>query len=250
MRWNKTEAKATGLLLLMLLCSLLLGQNSSEVQPQAPLHPAPPSPPLIMIDAAHGGSETGALLSPAIPEKDVTLMFARRLRQELGARGISASVIRDNDATLTTDQRAAVVNSARPALYICIHASSLGSGMAVFTVMLPSGGDNRGPFNNWRIAQTTAAARSSWVQQQVVAAMQKTGFPVRSLLAPLQPLNNVSVPALAIEVAPTDGNVSQLASADYQQMVSAALSNAIAGLGAVLRSTDFHPAHSVAIAAP
>lgn len=249
MRWNRYAGRNTFYVLVLFgALSLGLGQSNSgqiapnqTVTPAAPLQPAPPAPALVMIDAAHGGSEPGALLNPAIPEKDVTLTFARRLRQELAARGVSSTVIRDNDATLTTDQRAAIVNSARPALYICMHASSLGSGMRIFAAMIPSGGDNRGPFVNWQSAQAAAETRSLWIQQQISASIRNTRFPVRSLPAPLLPLNNVMVPAVAVEIAPTNGNVSQLASTDYQQMVCAALANAIAGIAPSLRPKAVAP---------
>jgi N-acetylmuramoyl-L-alanine amidase len=185
---------------------------------------------LIMIDAAHGGSEPGAALNAAIPEKDVTLAIARRLREQLAARGIPAELIRDNDATLSTDQRAQIVNAAHPELYIAIHATSQGTGMRIYSAMLPAGGDDSGPFVAWEAAQSSARSRSQWAQDQIATAIHKTGFPLRSLIAPLRPLNNVTVPALAIEIAPTTGNVSQLASVGYQQMVTAALANSIAAI--------------------
>jgi N-acetylmuramoyl-L-alanine amidase len=59
---------------------------------------------------------------------------------------------------------------------------------------------------------------------------------LRSLVAPLHPLNNITVPALAIEIAPTTGDVSQLASVDYQQMITAALANSIAAIRGKLES--------------
>lgn len=203
------------------------------------MQPAPPAPPLIMIDAAHGGTDPGAQLNPAIPEKDVTLMFAQRLQQQLISRGVSASLVRTGDATLTTDQRAALANSEQPALYLCIHASSMGSGIRVLAAMLPAAGENRGPFVNWQNAQAASESRSTWAQQQLTAAIQKTGFPVRSQLAPLQPLNNIGVPALAIEVAPSNGNVLQLASSDYQNMVMATVATAIATVAPSLRMPSF-----------
>lgn len=208
----------------------------SQVAPtQAPAQVAPSTPvvpvhPLIIIDPAHGGSESGAILNPAVLEKDVNLAFARRLRQELSSRGIQAQLLRDGDAMLTADQRASAVNSARPALYICIHAASQGRGMGIYTAMLPDergAGDDRGPFLNWQTAQSATLPRSRATQQQLAAAIQKTGFPVRAVGAPLRPLNNIVVPAVAIEIATTTGDTSQLASPDYQQMVSAALANAI-----------------------
>ncbi|SRR5258708_7738213 len=244
MRWNRSASHgrvsslpvAATLYSLLLSSHLLFGQDAPIVTTPANQTPAASqaTPPqhslLILIDPAHGGSETGAALNAAMPEKDVTLAIARRLREQLASRGVQALLVRDNDATLSTDQRAQIVNAAHPALYIAIHATSEGSGMRVYSAMLPAAGDNSGPFVDWETAQSSALARSQWAQEQIAAAIHKTGFPLRSLIAPLRPLNNVTVPALAIEIAPTTGNVSQLASVDYQQMVMAALANAVAAI--------------------
>ena len=202
-------------------------QNSSPPPQQSVARPQPVPPPLVMIDAAHGGSEPGALLNPAVPEKDVTLVFARKLRQELALKGVSSQLLRDNDGTMSTDQRAEIVNSARPILYICVHASSLGKGLRFFTTMPLVANDSRGPFISWQAAQGIVAARALAAQQQIASAIQKSGLLVRTLPAPLRPLNNIAVPALAIEIAPNDGNVSQLTSTDYQQITCTMLANAI-----------------------
>ena len=246
MRWNRGASRGRCLAVAAALYVLsiyflsmpspqLRAQNAPVAAPTtnpAPASRAAPAPHvlLVMIDAAHGGSEPGAALNPAIPEKDVTLAIARRLRDQLAARGIPAQLIRDNDATLSTDQRAQIVNAARPELYIAIHATSQGSGLRIYSAMLPAGGDDAGPFLAWETAQSAARSRSQWAQDQIAAAIHKTGFPLRSLIAPLRPLNNVTGPALAIEIAPTTGNVLQLASVDYQQMITAALANSIASI--------------------
>src|SRR5579859_5649161 len=83
--------------------------TQSSVQPVV-------TPPLIMIDPAHGGSESGAVLNPTILEKDVTLALARRLRLDLSARGFVVELVRDSDINLSTDDRAAKSNAAHPAL--------------------------------------------------------------------------------------------------------------------------------------
>lgn len=251
MRWNRGAKNgliahlpvAATLLLLMLLAARPLSTQTTPVVTvpanQTPVA-APPLVPqrtwVVLIDPAHGGSEPGAVLNAAIPEKDVTLAIARRLRQELATRGIQVLLVRDSDATISTDQRAQIVNSAHPALYVGVHATSQSSGMRIYTAMLPAGGDSSGPFVDWQTAQASALARSRQIQEQVVAAIQKTGFPCRGLMAPLRPLNNITVPALAVEIAPTTSDVSQLASADYQQMITAALANSIARIRTKLES--------------
>jgi N-acetylmuramoyl-L-alanine amidase len=189
-----------------------------------------------MIDAGHGGIESGAVLNPAILEKDVTLAFAQRLLQQLSGRGIQAQLVRNGDSTLSTEQRALTVNSAHPALYIGIHATSQGSGVRLYTAMLPVGGDDRGPFRDWQTAQSASLARSRSIQQQLAALVQRMGVPIRLLSAPLKPLSNVVVPALTIEIAPTTGDISQLTSADYQQMIAVTTANALASMKPTLES--------------
>src|SRR5215469_7486799 len=190
MRWNNgaplpAQLLATGLLAVT--AGVLLFSQTPSEQPPANLPvaspPAQPAPPryLVMIDPAHGGSDSGAALNPAMPEKDVTLAFARRLRMELNNRQIPAGLVRDGDITLSLDQRAGMVNSAQPALYISLHAASQGSGIVLYTAMLASNGEDRGRFLDWQTAQSGALVRSRWAQQQITASLEKTGFPLRSL---------------------------------------------------------------------
>ena len=230
-----------------LLVLLAIGFSAPGQTPQFPANPSPPtqttpgpppgappiaaSPkPLVMIDPAHGGSESGAMLNPVILEKDVTLALARRLRLDLSAHGIVAVLARDGDVTLSTDDRAAEVNAEHPVLYICLHATSAASGIRIYSAMLNEVGENRGPFVDWSTAQSSSLTNSRAAQQQLVTAIQKSGIPVRSLDVPLSPLNNVITAAVAIELAPTTADVSQLVSSDYQQTVSGALANGIAAI--------------------
>jgi len=212
-------------------------QPASPPSPPAVQSPVlPPPAPVIMIDPAHGGTESGAVLAPDNLEKDVTLAFARRLQQDLIARGLQARLMRDSDTMLSTDQRASIANATRSSLYVCVHATSQGTGLRIYTAMLPGSSDNRGAFVSWQTAQASSLPRSRSLQEQLTTAIQKTRFPIRSLAAPIRPLNNVLAPAIAVEIAPASGKVSQLATADYQQMISAVLANAIAGLRGRLES--------------
>jgi N-acetylmuramoyl-L-alanine amidase len=184
--------------------------------------------PLIMIDPAHGGSESGAVLNPTILEKDVTLSLARRLRVDLGTRGFVAELLRDGDINLSTDDRAAKANAARPALYVCLHATSAARGIGIYTAMPSDSGETNGPFIDWNTAQFSFLPTSRTAQQEIMAAIQKGGIPARSLTARLRPLSNVTNPAVAVELGPTKAEVSQVSADDFQQSISAALANGIA----------------------
>lgn len=181
-----------------------------------------------VVDASHGGDERGAALSDQLAEKDITLAFARQLRQALEARGLPSLLLRDGDTTLTLDQRASLTNSAAPAIYICVHAASLGSGIRVYTGVTPAAGENRGPFLDWNAAQASFAGPSSIAALGVAAELRARQVPVRTLSAPLRPLNNITAAAIAIEVAVPATNLSQLSSLPYQQLVATAVAAGVA----------------------
>lgn len=203
--------------------------QASPNQIPPPIQPvSPPLKPLIMIDPAHGGSESGAVLNPAIMEKDVTLALARRLRLDLGARGFVAELVRDSDVNLSTDDRAAKANAAHPALYVCLHATSQSGRTGIYAAMLAENGETNGPFVDWNTAQFSFLTASRAAQQEMEGAIQKSGVQARSLAAPLRPLGNVTSPAVAVELAPTKADVSQLSAENFQQNISAALANGIA----------------------
>ena len=181
-----------------------------------------------VVDASHGGDERGAALTEQLAEKDVTLAFARLLRQELDNRGLRTLLVRDGDSTLTADQRATFTNAAAPAIYVCVHAASQGTGVRLYTALIASGGGSSGPFLDWDTAQGPFEALSEAAATSVAAALHSKQFPVRTLTAPLRPLNNITSAAVAIEIAPPANDMSRLSSAAYQQLIAAAVASGIA----------------------
>jgi N-acetylmuramoyl-L-alanine amidase len=192
---------------------------------------------LAVVDASHGGDERGAALTNELPEKDVTLAIARQVKQQLENHGISVLMVRDSDANLGVDQRAALANMAAPSVYICIHASSQGNGVRVYTPAMPAGGENRGAFVAWNAAQTSFLPLSQTVVSAVIAELQKK-MAVRSLSASIRPLNNVTAPVFAVEVAPPGSDVLEVASPAYQQSVATAVAN---GVTAFRERAGAHP---------
>jgi N-acetylmuramoyl-L-alanine amidase len=180
-----------------------------------------------IVDPAHGGDERGAALTETLAEKNVTLGFARLLRHELEIRGFAVVLLRDSDTGSTLDQRAAAANVARSGIYITLHAVSQGHGARVYTALLPVEGTSEGVFHAWNAAQAPALPVSKLVSAAIVNEMQKRQFPVRSSSASLRPLNNVLMPAVAVELAPGDMGIADLTSANYQQRAAAAIADAV-----------------------
>jgi N-acetylmuramoyl-L-alanine amidase len=185
---------------------------------------------LAVVDPAHGGEERGAALTDKLAEKDVTLGFARLLRHELEIRGFAVALLRDGDTTSTLDQRAAAANVARAAVYISLHAVAQGSGVRVYTALLPVEGTSKGIFHAWNAAQAPSLPVSRIVSAAIVAEMKKREFPVQRSSASLRPLNNVFMPAVAVELAPGANGVADLTSANYQQRAASAIANAVASV--------------------
>jgi N-acetylmuramoyl-L-alanine amidase len=185
---------------------------------------------LAVVDPAHGGEERGAALTDKLAEKDVTLGFARLLRHELEMRGFAVALLRDGDTTSTLDQRAAAANVARAGIYISLHAVAQGSGARVYTALLPVEGTSRGIFHAWNAAQAPSLPVSRIVSAAIVGEMQRREFPVQVSSASLRPLNNVFMPAVAVELAPGINGVADLTSANYQQSVASAIANAVASV--------------------
>jgi N-acetylmuramoyl-L-alanine amidase len=209
-----------------------VSQPPAQAGQPAPAPPAPAAPAprryFAVVDASHGGDDQGETLSTTLVEKDVTVAIARSLRHELESRGITTLVLRDNDANLPVDQRAVFANADHAAIYIAVHASSSGHGVRVYTALLPYGEDDRGPFRSWTTAQHNTLPLSQSAASSVASELQKRQITVRALAAPLRPLNNITGPAIAIEVAPQGSDVAQLTAPDYQQLVTSAVATAIA----------------------
>ena len=188
-----------------------------------------------IVDASHGGNDRGEALSATLAEKDVTVALARRLRQELENRGITTLVLRDSDANLSLDERAFFANSTHAAVYVAFHAASNGHGVRLYTALLPYGGeDDRGPFRSWSTAQQSFLPLSQAAATSVAAELRKQQVSVRTLTAPLRPLNNIVTAAIAVEVAPPASDITQLTAADYQQHIASAVANGIAAIRAQL----------------
>jgi N-acetylmuramoyl-L-alanine amidase len=78
----------------------------------------------VVIDAGHGGHDTGAIGRKGTQEKDVTLAIARKLARELRTRGLEVMLTREDDHYLKLEERARLANELKGDLFISIHCNS------------------------------------------------------------------------------------------------------------------------------
>src|SRR5271170_6608462 len=120
------------------------------------------SPFRVVIDAGHGGSNTGAPgLVAGVFEKRVTLAVARDLAEALRARGFDVVMTRDRDEFSTLRERVRRANAAEPDCFVSLHTNA-------------SGDRSRRGVETWVLARDAAeveARRAASREHDDVAAM-------------------------------------------------------------------------------
>jgi N-acetylmuramoyl-L-alanine amidase len=180
----------------------------------------------VVVDPGHGGDDHGAVGATGIEEKALVLSIAQRL-QGLAALhgGIRVRLTREDDRSLTLDQRATAANSSPGILFISLHANfspspkTAGVEVGTFRGAVPlapevgavrRGGPSPpappaprwGALVRWDQAQAQHADRASVVAQRLVQRFRVTGTvgPRAWYQAPLKPLLAVNMPAVLVEL--------------------------------------------------
>jgi N-acetylmuramoyl-L-alanine amidase len=205
---------------------------------QSPSNP-PPAPPAsapvvkagprfaVVIDAAHGGADSGAHLSEHLLEKDLALTLSVRLRSMLGAHGIYVVTTRESDSAIPALNRAEAANHVGAAACITLHATTSGSGVHLFTSSLTPVSMTR--FLPWETAQGAYAEQSLRLSSEVDSAMTHAEIPVTLGRTALQPLDSFTCPAVVVEFSPLNnsGRVTQLSDPGYEDRIVAAMVAAV-----------------------
>lgn len=79
--------------------------------------------PLIVIDPGHGGEDPGAVAN-RVTEKDVALGVAKRLQAELQRMGFRVRLTRNDDSSVSLQQRIRFTTLQKPALFLSLHCNS------------------------------------------------------------------------------------------------------------------------------
>lgn len=221
MHWSKAAVA---------LFAVALGLRVAPQQPQPPQPSPPPAPRFVVVlDAAHGGDDTGAHLSSGQFEKAVNLTLSVRLRSLLAARGFQVVTTRESDASIDLDHRAEIANHANAGVCLSLHASDSGSGIHIFASSEAPAPLTR--FTPWKTAQAAWVTRSLALAGDVNSSLAHAGLSVTLGRIPLPGIESMTCPALAIEVGPERDvetkSTTQPDNPDYQAKVAGALAAAL-----------------------
>jgi N-acetylmuramoyl-L-alanine amidase len=221
----------------------------------APGVPAAPALRTIVVDAGHGGEETGARGQGGTMEKDVTLAIARRLKAAIENRlGVRVLLTRDADQTVPLDDRAALANSNKADLFVSLHANASvrkdAIGAEIFYLSADESGDEArraagarqtlpalgGGTRDiemilWEMAQvrylSDSAALAGALEEQFRGRVRLNTHPVQQ--APFRVLAGANMPAVLVELGflTNPDEEQQLLSDAYQSILVQALVDGI-----------------------
>lgn len=193
--------------------------------PAAPVHTGP----VIVINPAHGGTDEGARAENGLVEKNVVLIFARMLRSEFERQGFRVVMTRNDDSNPSYEDRAAVANAYRDAIFISLHVSSTGQMGAtraysyqfsrpVAAVSAATGADSSSATGTDAVSAAPALSRGLIVWEeaqrpylesshrladalQAALAQKFAGSPGASTRFAVRELRSVAAPAIAVEIS-------------------------------------------------
>jgi N-acetylmuramoyl-L-alanine amidase len=216
---------------------------SASQGPGSPGGPALPSVsglPLVVLDAGHGGADTGAQGQDGVVEKDLVAQYVVRVRTALlTTQKYRVILTRVGNADPDFDQRAIVADTARAAVFLSFHAGNLGfrtPRVAIYTYQPPEPSTfEAGPSGlrlvPWHEAQMLHLDQSKRLAQALQGQLANAfgTLPVSLEAAPVRVLRSVDAPAVAIEVGSLSPHLdaTPLLDPEFQQRVSDAIVRAL-----------------------
>jgi N-acetylmuramoyl-L-alanine amidase len=160
---------------------------------------------IVVLDPAHGGTDLGARGTGGIHESDIVLEFAAQVRTALEAQGLQVVQTRQGNANPSFDDRSAMANAQRGAIFVTLHIASTGTpGTARVYVMndMAAGVDATGLIP-WDRAQApfVSLSRKLGDNVQALLAQRFKGSPSGVQTASVRQLRTTAAPAIAVEIS-------------------------------------------------
>lgn len=160
---------------------------------------------VVVLDPAHGGTDLGARGTGGIQESDIVMEFAAEARSALEQQGFQVVQTRQANDNPSFDDRSAIANAQRNAVFITLHISSTGLPGTVRVYVnsdLPAGTTTNG-FIPWDRAQAPFLGLSRKLGDLVqgMLAQRFKGSPDTAQVATIRQIRTTAAPAIAVEVS-------------------------------------------------
>ena len=160
---------------------------------------------MVVLDPAHGGTDPGARGAQGVRESDLVLDLAFQVRRALEAQGFQVIQTRSGNENPSFDDRSAMANAQRGAVFVTLHISSTGLPGTVRVYAQPDmpSGLTTGGILSWDFAQapylTLSRKFGDAVQGQL--AQRFRGSPGNAQIASVRQLRTTAAPAIAVELS-------------------------------------------------
>jgi len=172
------------------------GQNPATVRPGLNI---------VVLDPAHGGTDSGARGSAGIREADIVLELAAQVRHGLESQGFQVLQTRSSNENPSFDDRSALANAQTGAIFVSLHVSSTGLPGTVRTytmadMPLPP---TTGGLIPWDQAQASYLPLSRKLGDAVQGELTQRfkGSPMNVQSAYVRQLRTTAAPAIAVELS-------------------------------------------------
>ncbi len=174
---------------------------------------------LVVIDAGHGGKDSGAVFKNML-EKDLNLDIAKRLNRLLEKKGVKTYMLREDDSSIANYERAYIANKLNAKLYLSIHNNATNNKNLRGTMTLYCPSDNNSGFNGRDFA--------SIVHRNMLGSLRTVDRKTNGR-SDLIVLKATAMPAVISEVAymTNSSDRSNLRSASFRQKAAQALYNSV-----------------------
>jgi N-acetylmuramoyl-L-alanine amidase len=181
-------------------------QNAASPQSASPsAQPQRQTSSIVVLDAAHGGTDLGARGASGIRESDLNLYFAAQVKIALEQNGFQVIQTRQGNENPSFDDRSAMANAQRGAVFVSLHVGSTGlpgTARVYFMSDLPSAADTNGliPWDRAQAPFLPLSRRFGDMVQGFLAQRFK-GSPLNAQAAAVRQLRTTAAPAIAVEIA-------------------------------------------------
>jgi N-acetylmuramoyl-L-alanine amidase len=216
----------TFLLVIFIPSSLLMAQSGQQKR-------------WVIIDAAHGGTDGGVIVTDKIREKEVTLSLSQLLQKELAKTpGIQVQMTRASEKTMSIAERLKIVRAApAEALFISLHVNAgFGKNASGYEIFFPGfkavpedKGDSqvilKDMVKNKNLNDSVRFAQA--IQRNMENVFPRKGRGLRE--APIPILNDLTLTAVVLEIgfATNTDDRKKIMSEKTQQAIAQALSKSI-----------------------